>query len=130
MRKNRIRINELDLYKMVTELIKMALSESYYRPIPKNIKRNIQLMCREIPHSVISDEKVVEGCNEYGRGFYANGFDFAVLIDDEKKLSKFFSRIQAMGFFVSDMSNEFKDLEEEGFDTYTFAYVPTEVDRL
>lgn len=35
-----------------------------------------------------------------------------------------------MGFFVSDMSNEFKDLEEEGFDTYTFAYVPTEVDRL
>ena len=64
MRKNRIRINESDLYKMVTESIKMALSESYYRPIPKSIKRNIQLMCREIPHSVISDEKVVEGCNE------------------------------------------------------------------
>lgn len=47
-----------------------------------------------------------------------------------KSCQNFSQEYKQWVFFVSDMSNEFKDLEEEGFDTYTFAYVPTEVDRL
>ena len=127
-----IRLTETDLHRVIKESVKLVLSENNYKPykpIPKNIKIGIQVMCREIPDSVISDEKVVEGCNEYGRGFYANGFEFAVMTDDERRLSDFFSRIKAMGFFISGPASEFKDLEKEGFYTCTFAYAPTEADR-
>ena len=127
--KRTIRLRESELRHMISESIKVALSENHYRPIPKNIKRDIQIMCKEIPNSIISVEKVVEGCNEYGSGFYANGFDFAVLIDDERTLSDFFSRIKALGFYITDLSDEFRDLEEEGFYTCTFAYAPIESDR-
>lgn len=127
--KRKIRLTESDLHRIVKESVNKVLNEMTFisTKIPKRIKRNVELMCnnfKQYGDYMFSGEKNVEICTKYGNGVYAVGYEFAArpFPGQEDKLKELINRIKTMGFEVNDYSEKYIDLEDEGFDVFTFGY--------
>ena len=87
----------------------------------------VELICdnfKQYGQCILSDEKTVEIINSRGAGEYFSGYEFAALPypNQENKLNELINQIRLMDFIVQENSEEYRNLEDEGFYVFLFGY--------
>ena len=130
MRENKKQvILKSDLHKLIKECVEKVIKEATFisTSLPNQVKRNVELICnnfKQYGDCILSDEKQVTICTQYGNDVHAVGYEFAVMPfpNQESKLKSLIDDIKSMGFEVNEYSQEYRELENEGFYVFTFGY--------